>query len=66
MPRKEPYPDIADLPEEEVQQYSKQQRAAFKSAFNRALEKGKKEDQALREAHIEAKQLPLGSRPNKT
>lgn len=63
MPRKEPYADIADLPEDEVRDYSKQQRAAFKQAFNRALEKGKKEDQALREAHIQAKQTPLGRRP---
>ena len=49
------YEDIDDLPPEEVQQYSRSQKAAFKRAYNRAVEHGKKADDALREAHIDAR-----------
>lgn len=61
MGQAEPYADIDDLPEEEVSGYSKAQKAAFKRAWNRAAEKGKKEDVALREARTEAKQTTDGS-----
>ena len=61
MSQAEPYPDIADLPDEEVRGYSRNQKAAFKNAYNRAAEKGKDEDVALTEAHQEAKQARGGN-----
>lgn len=56
MGRAKPYADIDDLPEEEVSGFSRAQKAAFKQAWNRAADKGKKEDVALREARMQAKQ----------
>jgi len=50
------FADIGDLPAEWVDQYSLHQKAAFKNAYNRAIEKGKATDQAVREAHIAARQ----------
>lgn len=61
MGQAEPYADIDDLPEKEVDGYSKSQKAAFKRAWNRAAEKEKDERTALREAHAEAKQASDGS-----
>ncbi len=61
MAQAEPYADISDLPAEEVDGYSRGQKAAFKRAWNRAAEKGKDEDTALREARAEAKQKSNGS-----
>lgn len=55
------FADISDLPENEVAQYSRNQRAAFKRAYNRAIEKRKKPDEALREAHIAAKHEDNGN-----
>ncbi len=56
MGRARPYDDIDDLPDEEVRQYSRGGRAAFKRAWNRAAEKGKDRRTALQEAHIAATQ----------
>lgn len=61
MGRAEEYEDVADLPEEEVQPYSKSQRAAFKRAWNRAAERGKDERTALDEAHHAARDARDGN-----
>lgn len=50
------YDDISDLPEEEVSTYSRNQKAAFKRAWNRAADRKKDEHTALREARLAARQ----------
>ena len=57
----EKFADIDDLPEDEVSGYSRSQRAAFKNAWNRCVDKGKDRSAALAEAHTQARQAANGS-----
>jgi cation transport regulator len=53
-----PYDRIADLPEEQVDQYSRHQKHAFLEAFNSALEQYKDESRAFAVAHSAAQRAP--------
>jgi cation transport regulator len=53
-----PYDTIADLPEEQVDQYSTHQRHAFLKAFNSALQEYKDESRAFAVAHSAAQRTP--------
>lgn len=48
--------DVDDLPDEPANSYSRAQKAAFKNAWNRAVDKGKDEATVREEARIAAKQ----------
>lgn len=50
-----PYDSIDDLPEDQTDQYSKEQKKAFKEAFNNAVEGGDDESTAFAKAHSAAK-----------
>jgi cation transport regulator len=53
-----PYEDISDLPQEQVDQYSRHQKHAFLKAFNSALEEYKDESRAFAVAHSAAQRAP--------
>jgi cation transport regulator len=53
-----PYQTIADLPQEQVDQYSTHQKHAFLEAFNSALEEYGDESRAFATAHAAAKRAP--------
>lgn len=53
-----PYSTIADLPEEQTDQYSPHQKHAFLKAFNSALERYGDEGRAFATAHAAAQQAP--------
>jgi cation transport regulator len=53
-----PYESITDLPEEQVDQYSRHQKHAFLKAFNSALEQYGDESRAFAVAHSAAQQAP--------
>jgi cation transport regulator len=52
------YETIADLPDEQVDQYSTHQKHAFLEAFNSAIEQYKDESRAFAVAHAAAQQAP--------
>jgi cation transport regulator len=53
-----PYSKIADLPKEQVDQYSHHQKEAFLEAFNSAIEQYGEESRAFAVAHAAAKRTP--------
>jgi cation transport regulator len=53
-----PYQTISDLPEEQVDQYSRHQKHAFLKAFNNALEEYGDESRAFAVAHSAAQRAP--------
>jgi cation transport regulator len=53
-----PYDTIADLPKEQVDQYSTHQKHAFLKAFNNALEEYRDESRAFAVAHSAAQRAP--------
>jgi cation transport regulator len=53
-----PYQKIADLPQEQVDQYSTHQKHAFLKAFNNALEEYQDESRAFAVAHSAAQRAP--------
>ena len=53
-----PYDTIADLPKEQVDQYSTHQKHAFLKAFNSALGEYKDESRAFAVAHSAAQRAP--------
>lgn len=53
-----PYQTISDLPEEQVDQYSRHQKHAFLKAFNNALEEYGDELRAFAVAHSAAQRAP--------
>ena len=54
-----PYDKLADLPKEQVDQYSTHQKHAFLKAFNNALEEyGGDESRAFAVAHAAAQRTP--------
>lgn len=53
-----PYRDVADLPKEQVDQYSTHQKHAFMAAFNNALEEYGDESRAFATAHAAAQRAP--------
>jgi cation transport regulator len=53
-----PYKSISDLPEEQVDQYSRHQKHAFLEAFNSAIEQYKDESRAFAVAHSAAQRAP--------
>lgn len=55
-----PYDSISDLPDEQVDQYSRHQKEAFLEAFNNAYEEYDDESRAFAVAHKAAKQAGDG------
>jgi cation transport regulator len=53
-----PYDTIADLPKEQVDQYSTHQKHAFLKAFNNAFEEYHDESRAFAVAHSAAQRAP--------
>jgi cation transport regulator len=53
-----PYDKISDLPEEQVDQYSRHQKEAFLAALNSALEQYDDESRAWATAHAAAQKAP--------
>ena len=53
-----PYDSVADLPREQVDQYSTHQKHAFLEAFNSALEEYGDESRAFATAHAAAQRTP--------
>jgi cation transport regulator len=54
-----PYERIADLPEDQVDQYNEEQKKAFLEACNNAMEQfGGDEERAMAVAHAAAKGTP--------
>jgi cation transport regulator len=53
-----PYDTIADLPKEQVDQYSTHQKHAFLKAFNNALHEYHDEGRAFAIAHFAAQRAP--------
>jgi cation transport regulator len=53
-----PYDTIADLPKEQVDQYSTHQKHAFLKAFNNALDEYHDEGRAFAIAHSAAQRAP--------
>ncbi|MFW6213447.1 MAG: cation transport regulator [Spirochaetota bacterium] len=51
-----PYKNISDLPDKQVDQYSKHQKEAFLAAFNSAMDQYDNEQKAFATAHKAAKQ----------
>ncbi|HET7027105.1 MAG TPA: ChaB family protein [Candidatus Limnocylindrales bacterium] len=54
-----PYDEISDLPQSQVDQYSRRQEEAFRKAFNSAFDEyGGDESRAFAVAHAAAKRTP--------
>jgi cation transport regulator len=53
-----PYDEISDLPEKQVDQYSRHQKEAFLEAFNSALAQYGDEGRAFAVAHSAAQRTP--------
>jgi cation transport regulator len=53
-----PYKTISELPEEQVDQYSRHQKHAFLEAFNSAIDQYEDESRAFAVAHAAAQRAP--------
>lgn len=60
-----PYDKISDLPESQVDQYSRHQKEAFLKAFNSAMEQYGDESRAFAVAHSAAQNTPEKERNDK-